>query len=202
MIHVKRLFIEGLVVFLPIYITLYALYWLFRFLANMPLAETVASPLLRVILVILILIVITIAFGIGRRTRFGQAVGNTSERAIDRIWGIRTVYFGSKRLLELWLTESDDSLYTPSAVTFNVGDDPRVRVPAFVLPEATRSDEYVPLLVPIAPTFRSGIIVEVSPDIVNEAEGPTIETIARIRAVSEHADGLSAPSEATERDAR
>ena len=105
----KRDAASGLVVLLPILLTLYVVYWLYGAIANIPfLEQAVPDPMLRVLLTLLVFVLLVFAIGYLMRTALGSILETLIDDLINRLPGLRVVYNASKMAIETALSGTDD----------------------------------------------------------------------------------------------
>ena len=91
----KRDMASGLIVLVPIIVTVWVVYWLFRFIANLPLTETIANPALRVFITLVVFVLLVFAVGYLMRTAMGSLVESAIDGVMNQVPGLRVVYNAS-----------------------------------------------------------------------------------------------------------
>jgi uncharacterized membrane protein len=169
----KRDAASGLVVVVPILLSVYVVYWLYRRVADVPLLGELADPLKVVVLLALFWAVV---FGVGYLMR--TTAGNVAEGWIDdvanRVPVIRVVYNASKMAVETALTGTDE-LQRP--VKLEPWDG--MRMTAFKTGKRTPDGRDV-LFLPTAPNITTGYVIEVDPADYVETEEHVEDALTRI----------------------
>jgi len=170
----KRNLGSGLVILLPILVSVFALRWLYTKLAALPLVEGIQPPAFGVALSIVLFV--TWVFGIGylMRTALGTVLAMRLDALMNRVPGIRVVYNASKMAIETAVADTD-GLKRPVKVK-PWGD---LRVTAF--DTGHESDEGNPVLfIPTSPNVTSGIVVEVDEEDVIELDESVEDALTRV----------------------
>jgi uncharacterized membrane protein len=163
----KRDLVSGLVILVPVLVSLYAVSWLFLFIAGLPLVDVVEDPLLRVVTTLLVFLGAVALAGIATRTAAGALITSRLADVINRVPGLRVVYNASQLAVETAVS-GDAELKQPVRVrTWN-----GVHMTAFKTGKRT-DDGRVQLFMPTAPNVTSGYVIEVEP----EAAIPIDETV-------------------------
>jgi uncharacterized membrane protein len=183
----KRDFASGLVIVVPILVSLYVIVWLYGFVAQITptsllppkqfewfVYKNVAAELTRVLVTLATFVVVVFAAGYLMRT----ALGDIFERAIDdvanRVPGLRVVYNASKMAAETALGGASE-LQTP--VKLEVWDG--LRMTAFKTGKTTDDGREV-LFLPTAPNITTGFVIEVEPDEYTETDEKVEDALTRI----------------------
>jgi uncharacterized membrane protein len=170
----KRDMASGLVVLVPIIVTIWVVYWLFRFIANLPLTETIANPALRVGITLAVFVLMVFAVGYLMRTAMGSLVEAGIDNAMNRLPGLRVVYNASKMAVETALTGTTD-LQTPVKLeTWN-----GIRMTAFKTGRESPDGRKL-LFLPTAPNITSGFVIEVEQEDIIETDENVEEALTRI----------------------
>lgn len=170
----KRDMASGLIVLVPIIVTVWVVYWLFRFIANLPLTETIGNPALRVFITLVVFVLLVFAVGYLMRTAIGSLVEAAIDNAMNRVPGLRVVYNASKMAVETALTGTSD-LQTP--VKVNMWRN--VRLTAFKTGREAPDGRKL-LFMPTAPNITSGFVIEVEDDDIIETDENVEEALTRI----------------------
>ena len=151
----KRDFASGLVVLLPIIVTLYVVYWLYVRLASVALLTgTIQNPLARVLITLLVFVLVVFAIGYLMRTALGSIAEDYIDGVFNRLPGLRIVYNASKMGVETALTGTSD-LQTP--VKVEVWDN--MRMTAFKTGKKSKEGRDI-LFLPTAPNITTGFVIE------------------------------------------
>jgi uncharacterized membrane protein len=168
----KRDFASGLIILVPLLVTVIFLLWIYNRLVQVPVP--VESGPVRVTLSIIIFVLLVFSVGYLMRT----AVGSVLERAIDdlinQLPGLRVVYNASKMGVETALSGTDD-LQAP--VRLEVWDG--LRMTAFKTGRKTTDGREI-LFLPTAPNITSGFVIEVEPDRYSEIDDSVEDALTRI----------------------
>ncbi|MFC6720543.1 DUF502 domain-containing protein [Halobacteriaceae archaeon SHR40] len=168
----KRDFASGLIILVPLLVTVIFLLWIYNRLVQIPVP--VESGPVRVALSIVIFVLLVFSVGYLMRT----AVGSVLERAIDdlinQLPGLRVVYNASKMGVETALSGTDD-LQAP--VRLEVWDG--LRMTAFKTGRQTKDGRDI-LFLPTAPNITSGFVIEVESDRYDEIDDTVEDALTRI----------------------
>jgi uncharacterized membrane protein len=168
----KRDFASGLVILVPLLVTVIVLVWIYNRLARVPIP--VDTEPVRVLLSIVIFVLLVFSVGYLMRT----AVGSVLERAIDDVMnqlpGLRVIYNASKMAVETALSGPSD-LQAP--VRLEVWDG--LRMTAFKTGKSTTDGKDI-LFLPTAPNITSGYVIEVEPDRYDEIDDSVEDALTRI----------------------
>jgi len=171
----KRDFVSGLVVLLPIMVTLYVVWWLFTKLAAIALlSSVVTNPVVGVLLTLLVFLLVVFSVGYMMRTAMGSLVEDVIDRIFNRLPGLRIVYNASKMAVETALTGTSD-LQKP--VKVRVWND--MRMTAFKTGQSTHDGRDV-LFLPTAPNITTGFVIEVQPDDYEETGERVEDALTRV----------------------
>lgn len=171
----KRDAASGLIVLVPIIVTLWVVWWLFRFIANLPLIEgAVPNPALRVIVTLVVFALMVFAFGYLMRTAVGSLVEGTIDAIMNQVPGLRVVYNASKMAVETALTGTTE-LQEPVKLETWEG----IRMTAFKTGRRASDGRQI-LFLPTAPNITSGFVIEVEPEDIIETGETVEEALTRI----------------------
>ncbi|MFB6352948.1 MAG: DUF502 domain-containing protein [Halobacteriales archaeon] len=181
----KRDAASGLVVLLPILVTLWVVTWLFRAIANIPLLQTVVDPqlfggnatmaeLARVALTLLVFIALVFSIGYLMRTALGAIIEDAIDDFMNRVPGLRVVYNASKMAVETTLSGASE-LQSPVKVELWDG----MRLTAFKTGKRTDDGREVVFL-PTAPNITTGFVLEVRPEDITETDEHVEDALTRI----------------------
>ncbi|MCU4926525.1 DUF502 domain-containing protein [Halobacteria archaeon AArc-dxtr1] len=172
--NLKRQFLSGLVVILPIGVTAFVGWYLYRLVAGLPAVQLIEPAALRVIVTVLTLGGLLVVAGHISRSLFGVILTSTMDSTADRVPGLRVVYNGSKTALEAVV----ENRATVESVKVEMWDD--LRMTGFVAdPEPV--DGEVTVYVPLSPpTAVSGFVLSVAEEDVIETDESTGRAVVRV----------------------
>ncbi len=183
----KRDFGSGLVVLVPIIVTLWVIIWLARFIAGLPFVAAIDAELLatfglgwlptdlvRVVVTLSVFVLLVFAVGYLMRTALGGFVETTLDDLVNRLPGLRVVYNASKMAAETALGGTD-ALQTP--VKIEPWDD--MRLTAFKTGKRTTDGREI-LFMPTAPNITTGFVIEVEPHDIEEVDERVEEALTRL----------------------
>ncbi|MGM0397768.1 MAG: DUF502 domain-containing protein [Halobacteriota archaeon] len=171
----KRDLVSGLVVLLPIMVTLYVVWWLFTKLAAIALLSSlVTNPVVGVLLTLALFLLVVFSVGYMMRTALGGLVEELIDEVFNRLPGLRIVYNASKMAVETALTGTSD-LQKPVKVT--LWND--MRMTAFKTGQKTHDGRDV-LFLPTAPNITTGFVIEVEPHKYEETGERVEEALTRV----------------------
>ncbi|ELY67476.1 DUF502 domain-containing protein [Natrinema versiforme] len=192
----KRDFASGLIVLVPILITLYAIYWLYGLVAGLtpglilkPEALTAfiggqseqavqtreqVAQFLRVIVALTVFIILTFSVGYLMRTTVGGLVERLVDNVANRVPVIRVVYNASKMAAETAFGEQE-SLQKPVKLETWQG----LRMTAFKTGKVT-SDGREVLFLPTSPNITTGYVIEVESDRITELDEDVEDALTRV----------------------
>jgi uncharacterized membrane protein len=168
----KRDFASGLVVLVPLLISLFVLVWLYNRLARIPL--NIEPAPLRVALTLVVFVLLVFAIGYLMRTAFGAVVEAAIDDVMNQLPGLRIVYNASKMAVETALSGTDE-LQTPVKIETWPGH----RMTAFKTGKKA-SDGRDLLFLPTAPNITTGFVIEVEPDDYEEINESVEDALTRI----------------------
>jgi uncharacterized membrane protein len=170
----KRDFASGLVVLLPILVTLYVVYWLLSQLAGITPASKAIGPLPSALLTLLIFGLLVMAVGYLMRTALGSILEGYIDQLFNRLPGLRIVYNASKMGVETALTGTED-LQAPVRVEAWEG----MRMTAFKTGKHTADGRDIVFL-PTSPNITTGYVVELKPEDYEEIDETVEEALTRV----------------------
>ncbi|MFY4814031.1 DUF502 domain-containing protein [Haloarcula argentinensis] len=185
----KRDFASGLIILLPLLVTIYVILYLYSILASAAVIPAIDSELLamlglpsgtssvelaRVFTTLIIFILIVFSIGYLMRTAFGDIVERAIDDAMNHVPGLRVVYNASKMAVETAVGGTED-LQAP--VKLEVWDG--MRMTAFKTGQTTDDGRDV-LFLPTAPNITTGYVVEVEPHRYEEVDERVEEALTRI----------------------
>ncbi len=181
----KRDAASGLVVLVPIIVTLYVVVWLYNFIANVPFLREVVRPayfggnegvaeLVQVLLTLVIFGALVLSIGYLMRTALGGLVEGVIDNIFNRLPGLRVVYNASKMAVDTAVSGGTD-LQAPVKLETWEGK----RMTAFKTGKRTMDGREVVFL-PTAPNITTGFVLEVDPDELTETNERVEEALTRI----------------------
>ncbi|MFU1782817.1 DUF502 domain-containing protein [Haloarcula japonica] len=185
----KRDFASGLIILLPLLVTIYVILYLYSILASAAVIPAIDGTLLsalglpsgntavelaRVFTTLIIFILIVFSIGYLMRTAFGDIVERAIDDAMNHVPGLRVVYNASKMAVETAVGGTED-LQAP--VKLEVWDG--MRMTAFKTGQTTDDGRDV-LFLPTAPNITTGYVVEVEPHRYEEIDERVEEALTRI----------------------
>jgi len=189
----KRDFASGLIILLPVLVTIYVLAYLYGILASMPFAAVIKSDTLtalgvpagytympqlltfvRVVTTLAVFVLLVFSIGYLMRTAFGDVVEQALDDVMNQVPGLRVVYNASKMAVETAVSGADE-LQTP--VKLEVWDG--LRMTAFKTGQRTDDGRDV-LFLPTAPNITTGFVIEVNPDEYEETDERVEDALTRI----------------------
>jgi uncharacterized membrane protein len=170
----KRDFASGLIVLLPILVTLYVVYWLLSRLAGLAPATEPLGPWASALLMVVVFALLVMAVGYLMRTALGTLVEGYIDLLFNRLPGLRIIYNASKMAVETALTGTGD-LQAPVRVTVWDG----MRMTAFKTGKRTADGREI-LFLPTSPNITTGFVIEVEPDEYVEVDETVEEALTRV----------------------
>lgn len=170
----KRDFASGLVVVLPILLTLYVVYWLFARLALITPVTEALGPVPSALLTLLVFVLVVMAVGYLMRTALGSIIEDYIDQVFNRLPGLRIVYNASKMAVETALTGTAD-LQAPVRVEAWDG----MRMTAFKTGKRTADGRDI-LFLPTSPNITTGYVVELEPGDYEEIDESVEEALTRV----------------------
>jgi len=205
----KRDFASGLVVLVPIIVTIWVVLWVYGIIANAPFLAAVDESLLesfglqnvpvelvRVVVTLVVFALLVLGVGYLMRTAVGNIFESALDRLVNQVPGLRVVYNASKMAAETALTGTQ-SLQTPVKVEPWDG----MRLTAFKTGKQTPDGREL-LFMPTAPNITTGFVVEVAPEHITETEEGVETALTRLLSAGfgdeEEASSRVLPSNVTE----
>jgi uncharacterized membrane protein len=183
---------SGLVVLVPILVTLFVLNWLYGKVAELPVVRTL-PPYYGVPVALVVFVMLVLSVGYLMRTTVGRLFERGLDSAMNHVPLIRILYNASKLAVETALTGTDDLQKPVRLETW-----PGINMTAFKTGQTT-ADGKVVLFMPTAPNITTGFVIEVAPDRIEETGESVEEALTRILsagfAEDEHAQGTRVPVE-------
>ena len=185
----KRDFASGLIVLVPVLISLYVIAYIYGFIAGSPFALVVDSELLgnlglpdgpravtfaRVTVTLVVFVVMVFSIGYLMRTALGDLVERALDDLMNRLPGLRVVYNASKMAVETALSGTDELQEPVKLEPWN-----GMRMTAFKTGKSTPDGRDV-VFMPTAPNITTGFVIEVEPDDYEETDERVEDALTRI----------------------
>ena len=189
----KRDFASGLIILLPVLVTVYVLAYLYGILASLPFAAVITEQTLttlgvpanydylpqlltfvRVVTTLAVFVLLVFSIGYLMRTAFGDVVEQALDDVMNQVPGLRVVYNASKMAVETAVSGADE-LQTP--VKLEVWDG--LQMTAFKTGQQTEDGRDV-LFLPTAPNITTGFVIEVYPEEYEETDERVEDALTRI----------------------
>lgn len=172
----KRDFASGLVVLLPILVTLYVIYWLFMLLSRLSLVATqIEDPVLAVGLTLVVFVLVVFSVGYLMRTAVGGIVEAVIDDLMNRLPVLRIVYNASKMAVETVLSGGAGEFQKPVKVEPWKG----MRMTAFKTGK-TADDGREVVFLPTAPNITTGFVMELDPEDIEESDESVEDALTRV----------------------
>ncbi|AOW79479.1 hypothetical protein HTSR_0278 [Halodesulfurarchaeum formicicum] len=171
----KRDFASGLVVLLPILVTLYVVYWVLSQLGRVAvLSDVLGNPFASALLTLVVFVLFVFAVGYLMRTALGSILEQYIDQVFNRLPGLRVVYNASKMAVETALTGTED-LQAPVRLEVWEG----MRMTAFKTGKHTQDGRDI-LFLPTAPNITTGYVIEVEPERYEAVDESVEEALTRV----------------------
>ncbi|MFC6725718.1 DUF502 domain-containing protein [Halobium palmae] len=171
---VRHAFARGVVVLLPYAAVIVPLAWLYAAVAALPVLPDVEFAPLRVTILVLVATAATLSVGYLMRTGIGRWLSDGVDRLVNTLFGIRVAYNAAKNSAETILVDSD----SPKGAA-KVGADTGFRVSAIRTGNRTPAGRELVFL-PGSPDVSSGLVLEVDPDKLADADESTVSVFVRL----------------------
>jgi len=172
----KRDFASGLVVLVPILVTLYVIYWLFGLLSRLSLFATqIGDPVLAVGLTLVVFVLVVFSVGYLMRTAVGGIVEAVIDDLMNRLPVLRIVYNASKMAVETVLSDGAGEFQQP----VKVEPWPNMRLTAFKTGKTTDDGREV-VFMPTAPNITTGFVMELDPADIQEVDESVEDALTRV----------------------
>jgi uncharacterized membrane protein len=168
----KRDFGSGLIVLVPLLVTLIFLAWIYNRLSGVPIP--VGPEPVRVLLTMLIFVLLVFSVGYLMRTAFGAVLERSLDDLMNQLPGLRVIYNASKMAVGTALSGAGD-LQKP--VRLEVWDG--LRMTAFKTGNRAPDGREI-LFLPTAPNITTGFVVEVEEDRYSEIEEDVEAALTRV----------------------
>jgi uncharacterized membrane protein len=186
----KRDIASGLIILVPLLITVYVVAVIYQTLANIPYLNTALSKALanspyneelsgldtvvQVAVVLALFALLVLSVGYLMRTALGDVLEAALDSLVNQVPGLRVIYNASKMAVETAVSGTED-LQTP--VKIEVWDG--MRMTAFKTGKRTDDGRDV-LFLPTAPNITTGYVVEVESDRYTEVDESVEDALTRI----------------------
>lgn len=171
----KRDFASGLVVLVPLIVTVWVVYWLYGIIEGiLPTGMVLDHAVLEVLVTLVIFALFVLAVGYLMRTALGSIVETLIDNAMNRVPGLRVVYNASKMAIETALSDTTTLQEPVKVYTWD-----NIRMTAFKTGRHA-PDDRVMLFLPTAPNITSGFVIEVEEDEIIEIDESVEDALTRI----------------------
>ncbi len=183
----QRDFISGLIVLVPLIVTIWVISWLYSFLAGAPIFGVIEEELfleygidpayanhLRVALTLVAFALLVFAVGYLMRTALGEVAESRMDALVNRVPGVRIVYNASKMAIETAIGQ-ERTLQTPVKVEPWEG----MRMTAFKTGQETTDGREV-IFMPTAPNITTGFVIEVPSEYIIETDEQVEQAMTRL----------------------
>jgi uncharacterized membrane protein len=174
MVSWKRDGTRGLVVLVPIIVTLYVLAFVYNTIASLPFIEAIQPAIVRVPLTLAVFALLVFGVGYLMRTASGPLVEGAIDDVMNSLPGLRVVYNASKMAVETAVTGTADLQAPVKLETWN-----GLRMTAFKTGKRTEDGRDV-LFLPTAPNITTGFVIEVEPDEYTETDERVEDALTRV----------------------
>jgi len=168
----KRDFASGLIILVPILVTIVVLVWIYTRLTLIPIP--VESGPIRVALSLLIFVLLVFSVGYLMRTAVGAVLESALDDLMNSLPGLRVIYNASKMAVETALSGAGD-LQAP--VRLELWDG--LRMTAFKTGNKTADGREI-LFLPTAPNITTGFVIEVESDRYTEVDDDVEDALIRL----------------------
>jgi uncharacterized membrane protein len=168
----KRDFASGLIILVPLLVTVVVLAWIYNRLTQVPIP--VDSEPIRALLSIVIFVLLVFSVGYLMRTAVGTVLERALDDLINQLPGLRVIYNASKMAVETALSGTSD-LQAPVRLEVWEG----LRMTAFKTGKTTADGREI-LFLPTAPNITTGFVIEVESDRYEEVEDSVEDALTRL----------------------
>lgn len=171
---------SGLIVVVPILVSLYVVAWFYWQLAGVPILEPPDDPAwyqtnpVRVVVFLAVFGLGILSIGYLMRTTLGTFVERKIDDAANRLPIVRVVYNASKMAVETAVTGTEDLQQPVKVQPWN-----GLRLTAFKTGKTT-DDGHDILFMPTSPNITSGFVIEVHPDDYEEVDEGVEDALTRV----------------------
>jgi uncharacterized membrane protein len=191
----KRDVTSGLIILIPIIVTLYVVLWIYGAIANVPILSAVinkdalppvtlgdnvligaptVAELVRFLITLVTFALLVLSIGYLMRTALGDVFEEAIDDLINRIPGLRIVYNASKMAVETAVTGGGELQAPVKLETWN-----GLRMTAFKTGKRTPDGREVVFL-PTSPNITTGFVIEVDPDDLTETDERVEDALTRV----------------------
>lgn len=181
----KRDAASGLVVLIPILVTLYVVIWLYSAISAVPLLQQIiqaelfggnmiVAELARVILTLLVFGALVLSIGYLMRTALGRLIEQGIDNVVNRVPGLRVVYNASKIAVDTAISGGAE-LQRPIKVEPWDG----MRLTAFKTGKRTDDGREI-IFMPTSPNITSGYVMEVDESRIIETDEKVEDALTRV----------------------
>jgi len=165
---------SGLIVVVPICVSIYAVAWVYWQLAKVPIPGEFEQGYIRVSIFLVMFSLVVLSVGYLMRTTVGRVVEEIIDDVANRVPLVRVVYNASKMGVETALTGTEELRKPVKVEPWN-----GMRLTAFKTGKTTEDGRDV-LFMPTAPNITSGYVVEVRPEDHEEIDERVEDALTRI----------------------
>ena len=175
----KRDMASGLIVVVPILVSLYVVAWFYWQLAGVPILQTddptwYQRDPVRVVVFLAVFGLGVLSIGYLMRTTLGTFVERKIDDAANRLPIVRVVYNASKMAVETAVTGTEDLQQPVKVEPWN-----GVRLTAFKTGKTTDDGRDI-LFMPTSPNITSGFVIEVAPGDYDEVDEGVEDALTRV----------------------
>jgi uncharacterized membrane protein len=185
----KRDFASGLIIFLPILVTLWVIAYLYGILASAPFTTVIKASTLaelglpsklwfvtfvRVLTTLAVFVLLVFSIGYLMRTAMGDYVEAQLDDLMNQVPGLRVVYNASKMAVETAVSGTDE-LQAPVKVEPANG----MRLTGFKTGKQTDDGRHL-IFLPTAPNITSGLVLELEEENFEEADEKVEDALTRV----------------------
>jgi uncharacterized membrane protein len=191
----KRDVTSGLIILVPIIVTLYVVLWIYSAIANVPILGAIVNQdalppvmlgndvlvgaaavaeLVRFVITLVTFALLVLSIGYLMRTALGDVFEKAVDDLINRIPGLRIVYNASKMAVETAVTGGGELQAPVKLETWN-----GLRMTAFKTGRQT-SDGREVVFLPTSPNITTGYVIEVDPDDITETDERVEDALTRV----------------------
>ena len=173
---------SGLVVLVPLLLTVYVLKWVYGLVSQLTFVSIggffqgnqFIAGVAQASLTIVLLISVTFIVGYLMRTTLGEVFGASIDNIINFVPGIRIVYNAAKMAVETTVSE-EGTLQAPVKVTVWPG----MKMTAFKTGNTTDDGKDI-LFMPTSPNITTGFVIEMDPEEYEESDESVEDSLARV----------------------
>lgn len=183
----KRDFVSGLIILVPLIVTLWVVAWVFSFLAGAPIFAVIDEQLfeelgfpaelaayIRILITVAVFILLVFAMGYLMRTKVGDLLESRIDSVMNRMPGIRIVYNAVKMATETALKKQ-----TALEAPVKIEPWPAMRMTAFKTGKKTADGREI-VFMPTAPNITTGFVIEAPPETLIETDEEVEQALTRL----------------------